>query len=117
MEKNIVNSVRRTDETYTFRTRKSGQHALAVLEKDLGVSDVWHARLAHVQHRTIKWIEDKDVIRDLDIRQGSVLEDVSLCIKGTTTKKLMSSRTHVKAGPAAAIQTTAAVMIVLLIIR
>lgn len=53
---------------------------------------------------------DKEVIRDMDMRQLSVLDDCSFCIEKTMNNTPMPSRTYVKARPGAVINNDVAVM-------
>lgn len=91
--------------------KKVGQwKALAVLKKAVRVSDVWHARLSNAARQVVKWMADKDIVPDMDMSQGSDLDDCSLCSKGTMTNRLMTSRTHVEVRRGAEIHTNVAVM-------
>lgn len=53
---------------------------------------------------------DKDVVRDMDIRQHSVLDDCSPCIEETMTKTPALLRTHVETIPGEVIDTDVAAM-------
>lgn len=53
------------------------KQALAVSEKYVSVLDVWLARLAHAESRSLKWVADKDAVSDVDRCQPFVMDDCS----------------------------------------
>lgn len=53
------------------------QLLLAEPEKDFRVLEVWHASHSHADRHSVMCMDEKDVIRDTDMRQRSVLHDCS----------------------------------------
>lgn len=77
---------------------------------DVSVSHVWYASLAHADHLSVKWMAEKDIVRDTEMRRPSIMDDCSLCVRGTLVNTLVMSGTHVEVRPEEMINTDAAVI-------
>lgn len=106
----IVCHGKRDEGMYSIELEIVDDPALTVTNKNCRLLEVWHRRLAHAGRRVIEWMEQKSVVKDLNMSKLPTLTNFSACIKGTTANTTMQSCRHVEMRPSLMVHTDVAEM-------
>lgn len=75
MQMNILCNHRYIDGMYAWDFNiGTKEQALASVEKDVSVLDVWHDKHAHADPTAAKWMAYKHAVQDIKMRQGSIFD-------------------------------------------
>lgn len=109
MKNNLIGVGRHIYGIYAVDFKKVGeQQTYSSPNNGISIFDFWHERLAHAHSRAIKGRADKDAVRDMNRRYGSILDACVGCIERGMMNKPMPSRNLAEARLRAVINTDGA---------